>query len=131
MPARGAAPLDRPVGSRPSGPQSREPGVEPRSFAGNRLALPERAIVSPRPSGPATPRRTARMTNAENEFRSAQALLGNHRYADAVAGFERVLQMIDDGAVRKDKRLLFVTDPDLLADAGATPAEPQHALRRT
>ena len=42
-----------------------------------------------------------------------------------------IRQMIDDGAVRKDKRLLFVTDPDLLADAGATPAEPQHALRRT
>jgi hypothetical protein len=38
------------------------------------------------------------MTNAENEFRRAQALLGDHQYADAAAGFERVLQMIDDGA---------------------------------
>ena len=36
------------------------------------------------------------MTNAENEFRRAQALLGNHQYAEAAAGFNRVLQMVDD-----------------------------------
>jgi CRP/FNR family cyclic AMP-dependent transcriptional regulator len=34
----------------------------------------------------------------------------------------RVLrQMIESGAVRRDKRLLFVTDPDLIAEAAATP----------
>jgi hypothetical protein len=98
LPARGSAALDGTVGSRSSVPQGREPAVAPRAFADNRLTLPERAIVSPRPSGPAPQRRTARMTNAENEFRRAQALLGDHRYADAAAGFERVLQMIDDGA---------------------------------
>ena len=55
VPAPGSAALDRTVGSRSSGPQGREPAVAPRAFADNRLALPERAIVSPRPSGPATP----------------------------------------------------------------------------
>jgi hypothetical protein len=96
VPARGSAALDRTIGSSSSGPQGRAPALAPRASADNRLALPERAIVSPRPSGPATSRQTARMTNAENEFRRAQALLGNHRYAEAAAGFDRVLRMTDD-----------------------------------
>ena len=37
----------------------------------------------------------------------------------------RVLrQMIESGAVRRDKRLLFVTDPGLIAEAAATPEQP-------
>ena len=98
VPAQGSAALDRTIESRSSGPQGRQPAVASRALADNRLTLPERAIVSPRPSGSATSRRTARMTNAENEFRHAQALLGSHQYADAAAGFDRVLKMIDDGA---------------------------------
>jgi hypothetical protein len=106
VPARGSAAAadkastarDKSAGSRSPGPQGRERVVAPAS-ADNRVALPKRAIVSPRPSGPVTSRQTPRMTNAENEFRRAQTLLGNHRYAEAAAGFDRVLQMADGDTV--------------------------------
>jgi hypothetical protein len=90
--ARGAI-----VGSR-SSPQGQGRVVGPQVSSENRLTLPEKAIVSPRASGPTTLRQPARTTNAENEFRRAQTLLENHRYAEAAAAFDRVLQMTKDDA---------------------------------
>jgi hypothetical protein len=88
----------------------------PPSQAENRPARRERANVSPRPpatSGPprppataepprppatATQPRSTRMVSADSEFHRARTLFENHRYAEAVAGFDRVLQTIDDAA---------------------------------
>ena len=60
-----------------------DPAVVVQAPAKQQPALPKRAVVSPRPSSANAPPRTARMASAENEFRRAQALLGNHQYAEA------------------------------------------------